>query len=150
MENFYNAAVIWFIIGFVLFLLEFVVPGLILFFFAVGAWVVAILSLFIDLSINLQLLIFIATSILTILLLRKSLKKVMWRKKSYSSTLEDEFIGKSGVAETFIGPAQRGKIYFKGTSWDARSQDTIEPGEKVTIIGNDSIILIIKSTKSLL
>ncbi|MBK7882395.1 MAG: NfeD family protein [Chitinophagaceae bacterium] len=74
----------------------------------------------------------------------------MEKKKSYSSTLEDEFIGKSGVAETFIGPAQRGKIYFKGTSWDARSQDTIEPGEKVTIIGNDSIILIIKSTKSLL
>lgn len=150
METFYNAAVVWFIIGFVLFLLEFVVPGLILFFFAIGAWVVGILSLFIDLSINLQLLIFIATSILTILLLRKSLKKVMWNRKSYSSTLEDEFIGKSGDAETFIGPGRNGKIYFKGTSWDARSQDTIEPGEKVIIIGNDSIVLIIKSTKSLL
>src|SRR5688572_13114066 len=63
MEIFYNAAVIWFIVGFIFFLLEFVVPGLILFFFAVGAWLVAILSLFIDLSINSQLLIFLATSI---------------------------------------------------------------------------------------
>jgi len=35
MEKFYNAAVLWFIAGFVFFLLEFAVPGLILFFFAV-------------------------------------------------------------------------------------------------------------------
>jgi len=149
MESFYNAAVIWFIIGFALFLLEFVLPGLILFFFAVRAWIVAILSLFFDLSINLQLIIFLVSSVLTILLFRKWVKKIIWTRK-HSSEIEDEFLGRTGKAETYISPGKNGKVDFKGTSWDARSEDIIEPGENVTIIGNDSILLIVKSTKSLL
>lgn len=146
MESFLNAAVIWFIIGFVCFLLEFIIPGLILFFFAVGAWIVAILSLFIDISINTQLIIFLVSSILTILLFRKWVKKIVWRKK-HSTELEDELLGKIGKAETFIGPGHDGKVDFKGTTWNARSEDIVEKGENVTIVGNESILLIVKSTK---
>ena len=148
LESFYNAAVIWFIAGFVFFLLEFAVPGLILFFFAIGAWIVAIVSLFFDISVNFQLVLFLTSSILTILLFRKWVKKIIWAKKQ-SSEIEDEFIGKTGRAETFIGPALGGKVAFKGTTWDARSTDTIEKGENVIIIGNESILLIVKSTKTL-
>ncbi len=147
MEIFKNAEVIWFILGFVFFVLEFALPGLILFFFAVGAWIVAILLLFFDFSINTQIIIFLASSILSILLFRKSLKKIMWTKKHSNEILEDEFLGKTGIAETFIGPGQNGKIAFKGTSWDARSEDIIEKGENVIIIGNESILLIVKSSK---
>ena len=148
MENFYNAAVLWFIAGFIFFLLEFAIPGLILFFFAVGAWIVAILSLFYDFSLNMQLIIFLVSSILTILLFRNWVKKMIWSKK-LPTELEDEFIGKTGKAETFIGPGQNGKVIFKGTSWDARSEDIIEPGQTVTITGNESILLIVKSNKSI-
>ncbi len=148
MEIFDNAAVLWFLAGFVFFLLEFAVPGLILFFFAVGAWIVAILSLFFDLSINSQLIIFLASSIVTILLFRKWVKKIMWIKNQ-SSEIEDEFLGKTGKAETFIGPGTNGKVDFKGTSWDARSEDIIEKGDNVIIVGNESILLIVQSTKSL-
>lgn len=147
MESFLNSAVIWFLIGFACFLLEFVLPGLILFFFAVGAWIVAILSLFIDMDLNTQIIVFLASSILTILLFRKWVKQIMWTKK-HSTELEDEFLGKTGKAETFIGPGQNGKVDFKGTSWDAKSEDIIEKGENVTIIGNDSILLIVKSAKT--
>jgi membrane protein implicated in regulation of membrane protease activity len=148
MESLYNAAVIWFIAGFIFFLLEFAVPGLILFFFAVGAWIVAILSLFFDFSINTQLIVFLVSSLLTILLFRKWVKKLIWSKK-LPTELEDEFIGKTGKAETFIGPGQNGKVGFKGTLWDAKSNDSIEPGENVIIIGNESILLTVQSTKSL-
>ena len=147
MESLYNAAVIWFLLGFILFLLEFAVPGLILFFFAIGAWIVAILTFFFDVSLNLQLVIFLGSSILTILLFRKSLKNIMWSRKN-ATEIEDEFIGKTGKAETFIGPGQNGKVDFKGTSWDAKSDDIIEKGENVTVIGNESILLIVKSTKN--
>jgi membrane protein implicated in regulation of membrane protease activity len=41
-------------------------------------------------------------------------------------------------------------VDFKGTSWDARSADDIEKGEDVIIVGNDSILLIVKSAKTLL
>ena len=149
MESLFTAAVIWFIIGFLCFLLEFVLPGLILFFFAVGAWIVAALSLFIDMSINIQIIVFLASSILTILLFRKWVKKIIQAKK-HSTELEDEFLGKTGRAETFIGPGKIGKVDFKGTVWDAKSADSIEKGEDVIIIGNDSILLIVKSTKTIL
>ena len=148
MEKFYNPAVLWFIAGFIFFLLEFAVPGLILFFFAVGAWIVAILSLFYDFSINVQLIIFLISSLLTILLFRKWVKKMIWSKK-LPTELEDEFIGKTGRAETSIAPGQNGKVNFKGTVWDARSDDIIETGETVTIMGNESILLIVKSNKTI-
>lgn len=147
MDRFLTTPVVWFIIGFVCFLFEFMLPGLILFFFAVAAWIVAILSLFLDLDINTQLIVFLASATLTILLFRKWVRKLIWRK-NHSSELEDEFLGKIGIAETFIGPGQNGKVDFKGTSWDATSDDIIDKGEQVTIIGNDSILLIVKSTKS--
>jgi membrane protein implicated in regulation of membrane protease activity len=149
MESLLNAAVIWIIIGFVLFLLEFVLPGLILFFFAVGAWIVAILCLFIDLSINQQLIIFLLSSIVSILLLRKWFSKILWKRKHSTELMEDEFLGKIGKAETAISPDQNGKVDFKGTTWQAASEDFIEKDENVLIIGNDSILLKVKSTKKL-
>jgi membrane protein implicated in regulation of membrane protease activity len=148
MELLYNVAVLWFVAGFIFFLLEFAIPGLILFFFAVGAWIVALLSLFVDLSLNAQLIIFLATSLLTILLFRNWVKRMIWNKK-LPTQLEDEFVGKTGKAETAIAPGRNGKVNFKGTTWDARSSDVIEQGENVTIIGNESILLIVQSTKSL-
>lgn len=147
MQSFYNPAVLWFLAGFIFFILEFVIPGFILFFFAIGAWIVALLSLAFDLSINAQLLIFLASSVLTILLFRKWVKRLIWTKKN-STELEDEFLGKTGLAETYIGPGRDGKVDFKGTSWNARSEDIIEKGESVTIIGNESILLIVKLKKS--
>ena len=149
MEIFIQAAVIWFIIGFIFFLLEFVIPGLILFFFAVGAWIVALLSLFIDLSFNLQLMIFVASSVVTIFLLRKWVKKMLYGNKRSTELLEDEFLGKIARSETAISPGNNGKVNFKGTSWQAASEDFIDAGENVTIVGNESILLIVKSNKSI-
>lgn len=144
--NYNDEAVMWFVAGVALFLLEFVMPGLILFFFAVGAWIVAILTLFFDISINAELIIFVVSSVLTILLFRKSLHKIMWTKKS-SSEIEDDLIGKVVKATTIIGPGENGKVELNGTLWDAKSDDTIEKGENVKVVGNESILLIVKSTK---
>ncbi|MGN6618073.1 MAG: NfeD family protein [Ilyomonas sp.] len=147
MESFLTAAVIWTIIGFILFLLEFVLPGLILFFFALGAWIVAILCLFLNLSVNMQLIIFLISSVVTVLLLRKWLSKILSERKHRSELLEDEFLGKTAKAETAISPSENGKVEFKGTSWQAASEDEIEKGENVVIIGNESILLHVKSMK---
>jgi inner membrane protein len=148
MESLFNPAVLWFIIGFVLFLLEFAVPGLILLFFAVGAWVVAIMSLFTDLSINSQIVLFITTSLTTVLLFRKWVKGILASGKPTSEVIEDEFIGKTAIAETNIAPGMNGKVAFKGTSWDAITEDMVHKGENVLIVGNESIILKVKSTKT--
>jgi inner membrane protein len=143
-DLFVHAAVIWFIIGFVLFLFEFAFPGLILFFFGVGAWITAILSLSFDLSINTQIIIFVISSIITILLLRGWVKRILWKKNHSTELMEDEFLGKTGRAVSPISPGENGKVDFKGTTWSAASDDFIEAGENVIITGNESILLIVK------
>jgi len=63
---------IWFLIGLILLIGELAIPALILLFFGVGAWVtVAAIFIGIASNINIQLLIFIITSILAIALLRQ-------------------------------------------------------------------------------
>ena len=144
MNDILTAPVIWFIIGFVFLLLEFMLPGLILFFFAVGAWIVGLVLLFSPLSINLQLLIFIASSGFTILVFRKWLKSLLWHRKDSRELLEEEFLGRTAIADTNIMPGENGKVSFKGTTWDATSEDVILKGSNVTIVGNDSILLIVQ------
>lgn len=141
-----SPAAIWFIIGFVLLLLEFAMPGLIIFFFGLGAWVVAASCLFTELPFNYQLILFIASSVLSVLLFRKGLRRMLQSKRS-PSLLDDEFIGKVAKAETPIAPGRNGKVLFKGSSWNAASSEHIEAGENVVITGNDSIVLIVKSSK---
>ena len=144
MENFFNAAVIWFMIGFIFLLLEFLVPGFILFFFAVGAWVVATWCLFDEPSINTQLLVFLAASGVSIVLFRRSIRNYMQTGKRSNEIMEDEFIGKTARVEVTIVPGKDGKVDFKGTTWDAKSDVVIEKDSLVTIVDNDSILLIVK------
>ena len=149
MEVFQHVAVIWFFIGLLLFLLEFALPGFILFFFGAGAWIVAIVALFTDISLNTQLIIFLGSSLLNVLLFRNWIRTKLGMGKKSPQALEDEFIGQSAKAETSIAPGMNGKVSFRGTSWEAASNDTIAAGENVIITGNKSILLIVSSTQSI-
>lgn len=148
MKDFFNTPVIWFIVGFVFFVLEFIMPGFILFFFGVGAWVVAVITLWLDVSINIQILFFLGSTLLTVLLFRKWIREKFGMSKNTPQVLEDELIGKLARAETAISPNNSGKVEFKGAIWDAEADEEIAAGETVTIIGNKSIKLIVKSNKS--
>ncbi len=144
-----DPALIWFGIGFIFFLLEFLVPGFILFFFGIGAWVVALVSLFLDISLNSQIILFVLSSLLTVALFRNWIKNKFGSIGVNAKKLEDEFIGKIGKAETSISPGLAGKVEFKGTRWDATSDDIIFAGENVLITETKSILLIVKSLKTL-
>lgn len=149
MDSLLNTSVIWFIIGFAFFLLEFALPGFILFFFGIGAWIVGILTLFLDISINLQLLVFLGISLLSAIFFRNWLKKKIGMTNAPKQVLPDEIIGKKAKAETHILPGQQGKVNFRGATWSAISTDSIDVGEEVLIIGYESIILNVKSMKAL-
>jgi len=148
MESFLNNAVIWFGLGLALFLLEFLLPGFILFFFGLAAWVVAIMTFFFDVSINTQIIVFVATSLVTVLLFRNWIKRRFGMGHSSAQILPDEFVGKVAIAETMILPGKKGRVEFRGTEWDACSDDTISPGENVIITRIDSILLYVKPTRT--
>jgi len=149
MEILLNSALVWFAIGFAFFLLEFLLPGFILFFFGIGAWVVALLSLFLDISLNTQIVIFIVSSLITVVLFRNWVRRKFGLTGVNAQQLEDEFIGKTAKAETAIKPGENGKVQFKGTSWDAASDAIISAGDNVLILETRSILLIVTPIKSL-
>jgi membrane protein implicated in regulation of membrane protease activity len=139
---------IWFLIGLVLFLLELVVPGFVIFFFGVGAWVTALACLIADPGINLQAIIFVVVSILALLGLRKLIqKKFFYSKDDRAEAVEDEFTGREAVAIADFGSDRKGKVEFKGTTWKAESDSDIRAGQTVIIIQKDSFKLIVEPKK---
>ena len=134
-----NPAVIWFLIGLGLLILELVLPGLVILFFGVGAWVTALVCAFTDINLNWQILIFLIASLLGLGLLRKYLKKRFFGRTS--KEIEDqleEFIGhKAEAIADFKGGM--GKVEFKGAQWSARSVDAVNKGDWVIIRSKDSL-----------
>ena len=129
-------------------LAEFAMPGLIIFFFGVGAWIVALICLFIDISINLQLTLFLIASILLLLSLRKWLKNIFvgrtGQKESADEILQ-EFVGEKAVVTREIDPQTGGKVEFHGTNWNAEADEMIDEGASVEIIGKNNITLKVKA-----
>ncbi|MFH0843819.1 MAG: NfeD family protein [Bacteroidota bacterium] len=140
--------VIWFIIGLVLLLLELVMPGFVIFFFGIGAWITALVCLFANPGINIQVVIFAVTSVAALLVFRKMIQnKFIYSKNDKSEAVEDEFTGKEAVATADFGADKKGKVEFKGTSWKAESGSDIKAGQTVVIVEKDSFKLIVEPKK---
>jgi inner membrane protein len=136
---------VWFLIGLALFLLELVVPGFVIFFFGVGAWVTALVCLVFHPGTNLQIIIFAVISLLSLLALRKMIQnKLFYGKSGKSEAVEDEFTGKEALALIDFGPNKKGKVEFKGTTWDAESDSKIKEGQAVIVIEKNSFKLIVQ------
>lgn len=147
-KDFLKPELIWFLIGLALLLAEFALPGLIVFFFGVGAWVVACICLLTDISLNAQLLIFIVSSVVLLLALRRWLKGIfMGHVKASQNAGEEmnEFIGEKAVVKKAIKPGAAGKVELHGTDWIAEADDTITEGTTVKIIAKDNLTLKVKS-----
>jgi len=149
-KDFLRPEIIWFLIGLTLLIMEFVLPGLIIAFFGVGAWIVALVCLFsnyVQGSVNVQLTIFILSSVLSLICLRKWLKGVFLghavSKQNLKENLE-EFIGQKAVVKEKITPKAGGKVEFHGTNWAAEADEEIAVETVVEIVAKDNITLKVK------
>lgn len=146
MNGFFTTPVIWFVIGLLLILTEFMLPGVIIIFFGIGAWVTAVLVWLLGLGINGQLLIFIVSSLILLLSLRRWLKHVFYGQIESSQkpgeNLED-LIGEEAIVNKPF-KSGTGKVKFRGTDWKAKSEYELEKGQPVRIINKKSITLIVE------
>ncbi len=144
----FSPILIWFIVGLVMVLLEFAIPGVIVIFFGVGAWVTAILvAIFPAMALWVQLMIFTVFSLVSLALLRGLLKKRFFSdQEGAESEGLDDYIGKKAVVEKAIKDGE-GKVRFKGVSWGAFSDEDIAEGTSVMIVAKDSIKLKVKPIK---
>lgn len=131
-----------------MFLLELVLPGFVIFFFGVGAWVTALLCLIANPGINLQAIVFAVTSVLSLVLLRKMIqRRFFYSKDELSKDVEDEFTGREAVATMDFKPGHTGKVEFKGTTWKAESTESIVKGQTVIIKSKENFKLFIEPKK---
>ncbi len=121
-----DPTLIWFLLGLVLALLEFAVPGVILVFFGAGAWIVAITT-YIGLtgSFESQILLFSISSIVLLVTLRKWIRGKFLGHVSDEQDLTvnlDEFTGKSGLVLKEVMRGQPGgAVEFTCAKWNAVS-----------------------------
>lgn len=152
MPNWITPALLWFMGGVIFLLIELAAPGVLLIFFAIGAWVTAIcLWVGIISSTTVSLAVFIIVSVASLLLLRRRLKHVFHGVMDSAQDSEaelDEFVGKIvTVTETIDNSRNTGKIEIRGAQWEARSDERIEAGAAVEIVSRDNITLQVKPLK---
>jgi len=140
-----GSATMWFILGVLLLVVEAMHTGILAVFFALGAWVTAILMwLGIVESTSAQLAVFLIVSIVSLLLLRSELRKWMTglRHPAGDDAALDDFAGKLASVIEDIDPATNtGKVEFRGTHWAARADYPIAKGKVVKIIARDNLTL---------
>ncbi|MFQ5604430.1 MAG: NfeD family protein [bacterium] len=138
---------IWIAVGLIFLLLEFAHPGIIVIFFGIGAWLVAITCFFVDISLNMQLLIFLFSSVIALIALRGKFKN-LFQQHGYLEAGEteiiNEFVGQKAVVVQEITPKSKGRVEFHGSHWDAEADEAIPAGTTVEIVDKDNITFIVK------
>tara|TARA_B100000886_G_scaffold271839_1_gene195761 strand:- start:205 stop:669 length:465 start_codon:yes stop_codon:yes gene_type:complete len=139
MENLMSIYLFWFLIGVSFLIAEFLIPSFVLFFFAIGAIIVSIITAFYDLSVNFQIILFVLFSLVSLLSLRNYMKNIFkgseikGKDKYFDNTTN---VNKEiAVVSKTIHPAEFGEIKYKGTFYKAQSNVYIKRGKKVKVIG---------------
>lgn len=139
---------IWFLVGLVLVLAEFAVPGVVLVFIGIGAWVVSLTTHFgWTHSLDSQLLVFAGASVVLLIVLRRLFKSwfMGFSKENPERGRDlDDFIGKPVRVLACISPGTQGKVEFKGAGWNAESEEALAPGDVAVIIALEGLCLKVK------
>lgn len=136
----------WFLIGLGIMLVELALPGFVIIFFGIGAWITAFLVWVgvLD-SLNAQLLAFVGASIASLLALRGWLQRTVQGRVSdeeLSETGLDDFIGHKAKVSVAISPdSTEGRVDFRGTGWAASARVAIPAEVTVRIVSKDNLTL---------
>ena len=129
---------IWFLVGVCFLIAEFTMPTFIMFFFALGAGIVSIVSVYYNLSINSQIILFALSSVISLVLLRNYMKNIF---KGDESKGKDKYFDNSidsnkniAIVSKTIQPNNFGEIKYKGTFYKAQSENSIDEGKKVKVV----------------
>ncbi len=145
MGSIFTDSVIWFLLGLVLLLGELALPGLVLIFFGFGAWITALLCFLVDININVQLAVFLFSSLTGLVFLRKAIRdKYMNFKSGSSNDLEDDYVGHTVTALEDFPANTPGRVDFRGTQWEAICPSPVKQGQTLTITSFKSIRLFVE------
>lgn len=135
--------IFWLIVMIGFLIAEALTVGLVGIWFAGGALVAVILSLF-EVSPLMQVIVFFAVSIFLLVFTRKIFVEKLNTGKE--NTNVDALIGETGQVTITINPMEVGQVKLKGQVWSALADDsllTIEEGTYVTVKAIEGVKLIV-------
>lgn len=134
---------LWLIISGIFLIMEISTTGFLVFWFAIGALVSLIVSLFTD-SIIIQTAVFVISSTILIFLTRPFVKSI--NEKNTVRTNAYSIIGKKGIVIKEINPITgQGQVKIGTEVWSAKSLNeiTISEGTEVEITDIDGVKVIV-------
>lgn len=134
----------WLIIFIILVVIELLTINLVTIWFAIGALVAAITSLFTNNKIILCS-IFTIVSIISLVLTKEIIKRTK-SEKTIATNL-DRIIGKVGIVTKDITTLEPGEVKVDGKYWSAISTSKIKKNSTVEILSIDGVKLKVKMTK---
>ena len=126
---------IWFLLGVFFFVTELVLPSFILFFLGTGAWCTASVLALTDVSLTVQMVIFLISSLVTLISLRSWLRSVFLG----DSNEEDDSVNvdsapSTGIVTEAIVPPGQGRVKYGGSFWQAIADTVVQILERKNII----------------
>ncbi|MBQ9674152.1 MAG: NfeD family protein [Ruminococcus sp.] len=125
---------IWFGLAVFLAVIEATTYQLVSIWFVAGGLSSAVLSIFMPDKIWLQIVVFVAVSLIALIVTRPLVRKIT--KTKIVPTNSDRYIGKSGFVQDEINNEQGvGRVKIDGSVWSAKSEDdsVIPSGTKILV-----------------
>ena len=137
---------IWVLIGFALLALELTSFSLHIAFFAVGAFVVAVLAgLGVEMELWAQVGTFTGVSLLSFFFLRPiAVRKLKLDQKK----VVDSLVGEQATATEEIAPHGFGRAEMRGTTWSARNvgETALTKGQRCTVVEVEGLVLHLRAS----
>lgn len=140
---------LWLIVAIVCLIVEMIViadGSLYIICFAIGALVSSLASVFIG-DIYAQIIIWAVASVLSIYLIRPTLRKYFHHDEDVKKSNADALIGRKGRVSEAIIAGGYGRVAIDGDDWKAVSEDgsAIAKDAIVEVVSRESIIITVKS-----
>jgi membrane protein implicated in regulation of membrane protease activity len=136
----------WFLVGIACYVIELALPGFIIFFFGVGAWCVALVLALTNVSLAVQLIIFLVCSIVTLVLLRSRLRSVfLGGALEQDDSVNVDTAPATGTVTEDIVPPGMGRVKYGGSFWRAAADEKIPVGTVVDIVEKKDLIVKVRA-----
>jgi inner membrane protein len=144
----FSAAAIWALAGVVLILAEFAMPGVILLFLGVAALLVAAgLWAGMEMSLNVQILVFGALAIGLVAGARERVKSWFYGRSEHAETGVETLAPGTQVTALVDFADGVGLVTYRGARWNAECPEPVTAGQRLWITGRRSLVLEVSATR---
>jgi membrane protein implicated in regulation of membrane protease activity len=139
MDFIFSPWLVWFLVGIAVMLAELAIPGFVIIFFGLGCLGGAAVAVFAPYVYSAQVAAFLIVSVASLLTLRKVAMRVFVGRSEGPETedLGNVPVGARITLDHDMETGRVGRVRFRGTMWDAVSEDRIPAGSDAEIIGVD-------------